>query len=158
MSTISILCMRQATYRKYLCMSHTIYHYCWHELHFSKYIFNTSIALKIKSSSPWVILLSSAKGQSFILMLSHHLFFENFLESIIVILSVMCLSQNAVICGITMMLLPLISLHLVFTWTSEVPWHLCFAPQLRAEIYHSIMLYYDHYNLVDVYKFHVMSS
>ena len=47
---------------------------------------------------------SSMKGQSFILMLSHHPFFEHFLESIGVILNVMCLSQGTVNCGITLIL------------------------------------------------------
>ena len=65
-------------------------------------------------------------------MLSHHPFFEHFLESIVVILSVMCLSQNIINCGMTLMLLSLISLILVFPWTSEVPGHLCFAIQKRA--------------------------
>jgi hypothetical protein len=48
------------------------------------------------------------------------------------ILSVMCLFQNTVNCGITLMLVSLIFLLLVFSWTSEVPWHLCFAPQIKA--------------------------
>ena len=54
--------------------------------------------------------------------------FKALLESIAVILSVMCLSQNTVNCVITLMLVSLIFLLLVFSWTSEVPQHLCFAP------------------------------
>ena len=37
-------------------------------------------------------------------MLSHHPFFEHFLESIAIILSVICLSRNKINCGITVML------------------------------------------------------
>jgi hypothetical protein len=58
--------------------------------------------------------------------------FKHLLESMTVVLSVMCLSQNMVNCGITLMLVSLIFLLLVFSWTSEVPWHLCFAPQTKA--------------------------
>jgi hypothetical protein len=58
--------------------------------------------------------------------------FKHLLESIAVIPSVMCLSQNTVNCGITLMLVSLIFLLLVFSWTSEVPWHLCFALQIKA--------------------------
>ena len=67
------------------------------------------------------------------------IFFEHFLESIVVILSVMCLPQCTVNCVIILMHVSLIFLLLVFLWTSEVPWHLCFAPQLRASeisLYH----------------------
>ena len=77
-----------------------------------------------------------------LLWLSHHPFLEHLLESIIVILSVICLSQNMVNCGIILMLLSLISLLLVFTWTSEVPGHLCFAVQIRASeipLYHALL-------------------
>ena len=108
-------------------------------MHLSKLFY---FYLKIKSSSTWFILLPSAKGLSFTFMLSHHPFLEHLLESITVILSVMCLSQNAVNCGIILMLLSLIFLLLVFTWNSEVPWHLCFAPQLRASeipLYHALL-------------------
>ena len=105
----------------------------WHRhTYLSKYIFNTSTLWKIKSSSTLVILLPSSQGLSFTFMLSHHPFFEHFFESIAVVLSVMCLSQSTINWGITMMLLSLISLYLVFTWTSEVPWHLCFALQIKA--------------------------
>jgi hypothetical protein len=58
--------------------------------------------------------------------------FKHFLESMAVVLSVMCLSQNMVNCGITLMLVSLIFLLLVFPWTSEVPQHLCFASQIKA--------------------------
>jgi hypothetical protein len=58
--------------------------------------------------------------------------FKHFLESMAVVLSAMCLSQNTVSCGITLMLVSLIFLLLVFSWTLEVPWHLCFAPQIKA--------------------------
>jgi hypothetical protein len=58
--------------------------------------------------------------------------FKHFLKSMTVVLSVMCLSQNIVNCGITLMLVCLIFLLLVFSWTSEVPWHFCFAPQIKA--------------------------
>jgi hypothetical protein len=58
--------------------------------------------------------------------------FKHFLESMDVILSVMCLSQNTVNCGITLILVSLLFLLLVFSWTSEVPWHLFFAPQIKA--------------------------
>jgi hypothetical protein len=68
--------------------------------------------------------------------------FKHLLESIIVILSAMCLSQNMVNCGITLMLVSLIFLLLIFSWTSEVPWHLCFAPQIKASeipLYHILL-------------------
>jgi hypothetical protein len=58
--------------------------------------------------------------------------FKHFLESMVVVLSVMCLSQNTVNCGIILMLVSLIFLLLVFSWTSKVPQHLCFAPQIKA--------------------------
>jgi hypothetical protein len=58
--------------------------------------------------------------------------FKHLLESMTVVLSAMCLFQNTVNCGITLMLVSLIYLLLVFSWTSEVPWHLCFAPQIKA--------------------------
>ena len=49
-----------------LYMRHTIYYYHWHELHRSKYFFNTSIALfKIKSSSTWLIPASLCEGPFF---------------------------------------------------------------------------------------------
>jgi hypothetical protein len=41
--------------------------------------------------------------------------FKHLLESITIILSVMCLSQNTVNCGITLMLVSLIFLLLVFS-------------------------------------------
>ena len=68
------------------------------------YIFHTPIAFKMKSSSTWAILLPSAQGQSYTFMLSNHPFFKHFLESIAVILSLMCLSRNKIDCGITVML------------------------------------------------------
>jgi hypothetical protein len=58
--------------------------------------------------------------------------FKHLLESMAVFLSAMCLSQNMVNYGITLMLVSLIFLFLVFSWTSEVPWHLCFAPQIKV--------------------------
>jgi hypothetical protein len=58
--------------------------------------------------------------------------FKHLLESMAVVLSAMCLSQNTVNCGITLMLVSLIFLLLVFSWTLEVPLHLCFAPQIKA--------------------------
>jgi hypothetical protein len=58
--------------------------------------------------------------------------FKHFIESMAIILSVMCLSQNTINCGITLMLVSLIFLFLVSSWTSEVPQHLCFAPQIKA--------------------------
>jgi hypothetical protein len=68
--------------------------------------------------------------------------FKHLLESITVILSAMCLSQNTINCGITLMLVSLIFLLLVLSWTSEVPWHLCFAPQIKASetpLYHILL-------------------
>jgi hypothetical protein len=58
--------------------------------------------------------------------------FKHLLKSMAVVLSAIFLSQNTVNCGITLMLVSLIFLLLVFSWTSEVPWHLCFAPQIKA--------------------------
>jgi hypothetical protein len=58
--------------------------------------------------------------------------FKHLLESMAVVLSAMCLSQKTVNYGIILMLVSLIFLLLVFSWTSEVPWHLCFAPQIKA--------------------------
>src|SRR5215203_3115094 len=52
-------------------------------------------------------MLPSAKGQSFTFMLCLHSFFEHYLESTTVILSIICLSQNMIDCGITLMLLSL---------------------------------------------------
>jgi hypothetical protein len=68
--------------------------------------------------------------------------FKHLLESMAIILSAMCLSQNMVNCGTTLMLVSLIFLLLVFSWTSEVPWHLCFAPQIKASeipIFHILL-------------------
>ena len=49
-----------------LYMRHIIYYYRWHDLHLSKYLFNTSIALfKIKSSSTWLIPASLCEGPFF---------------------------------------------------------------------------------------------
>jgi hypothetical protein len=58
--------------------------------------------------------------------------FKHLLESMAVVLSAICLSRNTVNCGITLMLVSLIFLLLVFSWTLEVPWNLCFAPQIKA--------------------------
>jgi hypothetical protein len=72
--------------------------------------------------------------------------FEHLLESIAIILSAMCLSQNMVNCGITLMLVSLIFLLIIFSWTSEVPWHLYFAPQIKASeipLYHILLWAYN---------------
>jgi hypothetical protein len=77
--------------------------------------------------------------------------FKHLLESMAVVLSVMCLSQNTVNCGITLMLVSLIFLLLVFSWTSEVPWHLCFAPQIKASeipLFHILLWALQSYNLL----------
>jgi hypothetical protein len=93
------------------------------------------------------------KGLSFTFMLSLHLLtLKHLLESIAVILSVMCLSQNMVNCGTTLMLVSLIFLLLVFPWTSEVPQHLCFAPQIKASRIPLFHIIYEHYNLVASYN------
>jgi hypothetical protein len=72
--------------------------------------------------------------RAFLLLYVESLFsnFKHLLESMAVVLSAMCLSQKMVNYGITLMLVSLIFLLLVFSWTSEVPWHLCFAPQIKA--------------------------
>jgi hypothetical protein len=91
-------------------------------------------------------------GLSFTFMLSLHLLtLKHLLESISVILSVMCLSQNTVNYGITLMLVSLIFLLLVFPWTSEVSQHLCFAPQIKASGIPLFHIIYEHYNLVASY-------
>jgi hypothetical protein len=108
--------------------------------HLSKHFL--SLFYKWKALAHVKSLLPSTKGLSFTFILSHHTFFEHFLESIVVILSVMCLSQNTVNCGITLMLVSLIFLLLVFSWTSEVPQHLCFTPQIKASeipLYHILL-------------------
>jgi hypothetical protein len=79
--------------------------------------------------------------------------FKHLLESIAVILSVMCLSQNTVNCGIILMLVSLIFLLRAFLWTSEVPQHLCFAPQIRASRIPLFHIIYEHYNLVASYVY-----
>jgi hypothetical protein len=110
-----------------------------------------SLFYKWKALAHLKSLLPSVKGLSFTFMLSHHTFFEHLLESIVFILSVMCLSQNTVNCGITLMLISLIFLPLVFSWSSEVPRNLCFAPQIKASeipLYH---IYYEHCNRVNSY-------
>jgi hypothetical protein len=76
---------------------------------------------------------------------------KHLLESIAVILSVMCLSQNTVNCGITLMLASLIFLLLVFSWTSEVPQHLFFGPQIKASGVPLFHITYEHYNLATSY-------
>jgi hypothetical protein len=92
-----------------------------------------SLFYQIKSSSTCLIPASLCEGPFFYFYVeSSSSNFKALLESIAVILSVMCLSQNTVNCGITLMLLSLIFLLLVFSWTSEVPQHLCFAPQIKA--------------------------
>jgi hypothetical protein len=89
---------------------------------------------------------------SFTVMLSLHLLtLKHLLESIAVILSVMCLSQNTVNCGITLTLVSLIFLLLVFPWTSKVPQHLCFAPQIKASGIPLFHIIYEHYNLATSY-------
>jgi hypothetical protein len=87
----------------------------------------------MKSSSTCLITASLCEGPFFYFYAeSPSSKFKHFLESIAVILSVICLSQNTVNCGITLMLVSLIFLLLVFSWTSELPQHLCFAPQIKA--------------------------
>jgi hypothetical protein len=89
--------------------------------------------LQMKSSSTCLIPSSLCEGPFFYFFVeSLSSNFKHLLESMAVILSVMCLSQNTVNCGITLMLISLIFLLLVFSWTSEVPQHLCFAPQIKA--------------------------
>ena len=54
----------------------------------------------------------------------------------------MCLLQNLVNYVMTLMLVSLISLSLVFMWTSEVPWHLYCALQTKAReipLYHTLL-------------------
>jgi hypothetical protein len=92
-----------------------------------------SLFYKWKSLAHVKSLLPSVKGSFFYFYVeSSSSNFTHFLESIAVILSVMCLSQNTVNCGITLMLVSLIFLLLVFSWTLEVPQHLCFAPRIKA--------------------------
>jgi hypothetical protein len=111
-----------------------------------------SLFYKWKSLAHVKSLLPSTKGLSFTVMLSLHLLtLKHLLESIVVILSVMCLSQNTVNCGITLMLVSLIFLLLVFPWTSEVPQHLCFAPQIEASGIPLFHIIYEYYNLVASY-------
>jgi hypothetical protein len=99
--------------------------------HLSKWIFIS--VLQMKSSSTCLITAFLYEGPFFYFYAeSPSSNFKHFLESIAIILSVMCLSQNTVNCGITLMLVSLIFLLLVFPWTSEVPQHLCFAPQIKA--------------------------
>ena len=89
------------------------------------------------------------KGLSSTFMLSLHLLtLKHLLESIVVILSVMCLSQNTVNCRITLMLVSLIFLLLVFPWTSEEPQHLCFALQIKVSGIPFFRIIYAYYNLV----------
>jgi hypothetical protein len=99
--------------------------------HLSKQTFIS--VLQMKSSSTCLITASLCEGP-FVYFYDESSCskFKHFLESIAVILSVMCLSQNTVNCGITLILVSLIFLLLVFPWTSEVPQHLCFAPQIKA--------------------------
>jgi hypothetical protein len=87
----------------------------------------------MRSSSTCLIPASLCEGPFFYFYVeSSSSNFKALLESIAIILSVMCLSQNTVNCGITLMLAYLICLLLVFSWTSEVPQHLCFASQIKA--------------------------
>jgi hypothetical protein len=118
--------------------------------HLSMQIFIS--VLQMKSSSTCLITASLYEGPFFYFyVVSSSSNFKHFLESIAIILSVMCLSQNTVNCGITLMLVSLIFLLLVFSWTSEVPQHLCFAPWIKASGIHSFISYYEHYNLVASY-------
>jgi hypothetical protein len=92
------------------------------------------------------------KGLSFTFMLSLYLLtLKHLLESIVVILSIICLSQNTVNYGITLMLVSLIFLLLVFSWTLEVPQHLYFALQIKASEIPLFHIIYEHYNLVTSY-------
>jgi hypothetical protein len=87
----------------------------------------------MKSSSTYLITASLREGPFFYFYVeSSSSNFKHFLQSMVVVLSVMCLSQNTVNYGITLMLVSLIFLLLVFSWTSEVPQHLCFASQIKA--------------------------
>jgi hypothetical protein len=79
----------------------------------------------MKSSSTCLIPASLCEGPFFYFYVeSSSSTLKALLESIAVILSAMCLSQNTVNYGITLMLVSLIFLLLVFSWTSEVPQHL----------------------------------
>jgi hypothetical protein len=73
------------------------------------------LSLQMKSSSTCEITASLCKGPFFYFYVES-LFsnFKHFLESIVIILNVMCLSQNTVNCDITLMLVSLIFLLLVF--------------------------------------------
>lgn len=77
----------------------------WHRhAYLSKNFFSTPLLhLKWKASAHKQSYFPPRR-ESFIYILSHHSFFENFLESIAVILSLMCLSENKINCGITVML------------------------------------------------------
>src|SRR4051812_14478138 len=84
-------------------------------------------------------------------MLSHHPFFEHLLESIAVILNLICLSRNKINCGITMMFEYFDILTSSLLLDFRVPWNLCFALQIRASeipLYH-IMI--EHYNPANTY-------
>jgi hypothetical protein len=123
----------------------------WHETTTSQNKF-LSLFYKWKALAHVKSLLPSAKGLSFTFMLSLYLLtLKHLLESIAVILSVMCLSQNMVNCGITLMFVSLIFLLLVFPWTSEVPQHLCFAPQIKESGIPLFHIIYEHYNLATSY-------
>jgi hypothetical protein len=111
-----------------------------------------SLFYKWKALAHVKSLRPSVKGLSFTFMLSLHLLtFKHLLESIAIILSVMCLSQNTVNYGITLMLVSLIFLLLVLLWTSEVPQHLCFAPQIKASGIPLFHIIYDYYNIATSY-------
>ena len=58
----------------------------------------------------------------------------------------MCIVPKSIVDWFMIMLLLVLKLLVVLLY------------KFRQARYHSTMLYYDHYNLVDVYKFHVMSS
>jgi hypothetical protein len=108
--------------------------------------------LQMKSSSTYLIPTSLCEGPFFyfyVESLSSN--FKALLESIAVILSVMCVSQNTVNCGITLMLISLIFLLLFFLWTSEVPQHLCFALQIKASWIPLFHIIYAYHNLVASY-------
>ena len=88
------------------------YCYRWHNCLSQKlYIFNISMLSKLKSSSTWVILLPSAYGLSFTFMLSLYLlsFCTNY-ESIVIILSVMCIVPKFIIDWFIIVLLVVLKL------------------------------------------------
>jgi hypothetical protein len=106
----------------------------------------------MKSSSTCLIPASLCEGPFFYFYVeSSSSNFKALIKSIAVILSVMCLSQNTVNCGITLMLVSLIFLLLVFLWTPEVPRHLYFALQIKASWIPLFHIIYVYHNLVASY-------